>query len=71
MAIGIRIRAPKTNVSESRMNAASVPHSETTIPPNIAPMHNEADQDAEVIAFAVSKSSSSTTLGKAALSAVT
>ena len=53
------------------MNAASVPHSLTTIPPSIAPMQRAVDQDALPMAFAVSKSSSSTTLGTAALSAVT
>ena len=53
------------------MKATSVPHSETTIPPNIAPIHREADHEAESIALAISRSSSSTMFGKAARSAVT
>ena len=53
------------------INATSVPHILTVIPPSIAPIHNAVDHEALSIAFAVIRSSSSTILGNAARSAVT
>ena len=66
----IKNKVPTKNVTESMMNAAFVPQMDTTTPPNMAPMQSAVDHDAASKALAVARSSSATTLGNAARSAV-